>query len=282
MKHFQTHTEVTMRDTNMEDQSPPPDDLAIKTVDLRKEYDRTTALKSLDLTIPRGEIYAYLGPNGAGKTTTIKLLSGLINPTRGSMYLCGIDVLSEPVNSRKQIAYVPDQPYIYDKLTGREFLEFVGDLYHVPQSKVDHHIEEYTEVFDMGDYLDSLGETYSHGMKQRVVLSATFLHDPDVILIDEPLVGLDPESSRKVREIFREKSRNDNLTVFMSTHVLSIAEEISDRIGVLSEGELIAQGTMEELQDDEDPAESLEALFLSITDSHLNSSVPSGENRINE
>lgn len=242
---------------------------AIYTKSLHKQFNETTALRSLDLSVRSGEIYAYLGPNGAGKTTTIKLLSGLLRPTNGSMSVKGVDVVDNPVQIRDMIAYVPDQPYIYDKLTGREFLHFVGNLYDVPSDKIEDRVQKYSDLFETHDFLDSLGETYSHGMKQRVVLSATFLHDPEVILIDEPLVGLDPKSSRKVRYLFREKAHEEDITVFMSTHVLSIAEEIADRIGVITDGELIAEGTMEELQKEDSPAQNLEDLFLEITEQQV-------------
>jgi len=232
---------------------------------VRKEFHGTAAVDSLDLTVRTGEIYGFLGPNGAGKTTTIKMIAGLMSPTRGTLRVRGIDVRENALEARKRLAYVPDQPYLYDKLSGREFLTFVGELYHMEPSYIEEQIDRYTDLFQMETYLDDLAESYSHGMKQRVVLSATFLHDPDVILVDEPLVGLDPESSRLVRKLFRDQVDRGR-SIFMSTHVLSIAEDVADRIGVISKGRLLEEGTLKELRERAGRREAgLEELFMNIT-----------------
>ncbi len=241
---------------------------AIRLSGVRKEFSGTVAVQHLDLTIQCGEIYGFLGPNGAGKTTTIKMIAGLMRPTEGDISVRGIDVLRDSRAARKRLAYVPDQPYVYDKLTGREFLEFVGRMYNVGEEEIAAKIEQFADLFEMHGYLDDLGESYSHGMKQRVVLSATFLHEPDVVLVDEPLVGLDPESSRLVRRLFRDQVEQGN-TIFMSTHVLSIAEDVADRIGMIKDGELIEEGTLDELQQRTGRANAgLEELFLNITGGH--------------
>ncbi len=238
---------------------------AIRLDGVRKEFNGTVAVKSLDLVVDAGEIYGFLGPNGAGKTTTIKMIAGLMTPTDGDIYVRGLDVRENSLEARKRLAYVPDQPYLYDKLSGREFLTFVGRLYHKDEAHIEEQIERYTDLFEMDSYLDDLAESYSHGMKQRVVLSATFLHDPEVILVDEPLVGLDPESSRLVRKLFRNQVDRGK-SIFMSTHVLSIAEDVADRIGVISSGELVEEGTMNDLRERMGRERAgLEELFMDIT-----------------
>ncbi len=249
----------------MSDELTSEEPEAIRLEGVRKEFNKTVAVQSLDLTVERGEIYGFLGPNGAGKTTTIKMIAGLMTPTRGTIEVCGLDVQKQSLEARKRLAYVPDQPYLYDKLSGREFLTFVGRLYHHEDEYIHRQIQHYTDLFQMEEYLDDLAESYSHGMKQRVVLSATFLHDPDVILVDEPLVGLDPESSRLVRTLFREQV-DQGCSIFMSTHVLSIAEDVADRIGVIAEGELLEEGTLRELRQRAGQQEAgLEELFMNIT-----------------
>ncbi len=247
------------------EQNGGPEETAIWVRGLRKEFDGTVAVRNLDLTVDPGEIYAFLGPNGAGKTTTIKIINGLMAPTKGEVYVVGLSLRDRLNEVREHLAYVPDQPYIYDKLTGREFLEFTGRLYRMDEAAIEEKIDRYRQVFEMSEYLDDLGETYSHGMKQRVVLSATFMHEPDVILVDEPLVGLDPESSRLVRRLFREQVET-GVSIFMSTHVLSIAEDVADRIAVIDEGELIEEGTLEELRMRTGGGDGgLESLYMQIT-----------------
>lgn len=252
----------------MSDQSPS----AIETRNLRKEFRETVAVRDLDLDVQSGEIYAFLGPNGAGKTTTIKMITGLLEPTSGSVRIMGKSLDDQAMDVRNHLSYVPDQPFLYDKLSGREFLHFTARLHDIDPEERDRIILEFSEMFQMGAYLDDLGETYSHGMKQRVVLSAVFMQDPDVILVDEPLAGLDPESSHLVRRIFRQKARNGKC-IFMSTHVLSVAEAVADRIGVISKGQKIEEGTFEELRDRRgEEHQTLEELFLELTQTKSTSS----------
>ena len=232
---------------------------------LTKKYGEKTAVEDLTLKIARGECFAFLGPNGAGKTTTIKVMAGLLQPSSGTVRLCGHDIIDESVAAKDKLAYVPDQPYLYEKLSGREFLRFVADMYGIGREALDRHIERYTETFALAEYLDDLCEAYSHGMKQRVVLTAALLHDPEVLVVDEPMVGLDPRGARLVKDLFRERA-GAGFTVFLSTHSLAIAEEVADRIGVINRGHLIALGTLEELHERWGGEGGLEAMFLRITE----------------
>jgi ABC-2 type transport system ATP-binding protein len=229
-----------------------------------KRFGETVAVNDLSLEIPPGQLFAVLGRNGAGKTTTIKMIAGLLRPTAGSVGVCGFDVLRQPLEAKTRIAYVPDQPFLYDKLSGREFLRFTADMYRVEQGAARAaRIEELVRLFDMEDYVDELSETYSHGMKQRAVLAAALLHRPQVLVIDEPLVGLDPQNARRVKAVFREEARRGT-TLFMSTHTLSVAEEVADRIGILHEGRLVALGTMDELRAQSRSDGRLEDLYFKI------------------
>ncbi len=233
----------------------------IRLEQITKSYNGKTAVSGLDIEIPRGQVFAFLGPNGAGKTTTVKMIVGLLRPTGGSVSVCGLDVETQYEEIKKLISYVPDHPYVYDKLTGREFLYFVAKMYDLDKS--DERIERYAEVFETCDYLDSMIESYSHGMKQRIVISAALMRDPEVIVVDEPLVGLDPKSSRTVKDLFRERAK-EGATVFMSTHMISVAEETADRIGIIHHGRLVADGTPDELSCAEKGG--LEDMFLGITE----------------
>jgi ABC-2 type transport system ATP-binding protein len=228
-----------------------------------KEFGRKTAVNKLNLEIAPGEFFAFIGPNGAGKTTTIKMAVGLLKPTSGRVLISGVDIHEDYIAAKKKLGYVPDQPYLYDKLSGREFMKFVGGMYGMERTAIDKEIARLSEMFGMNSYVDELTETYSHGMKQRVVLSATLLHAPDVIVVDEPLVGLDPQTSRLVKEILKGETRKGR-TVFMSTHVLSIAEETADRIGIISHGDVVAIGSVQELLAQNKGAAKLEDVFFSI------------------
>ena len=229
-----------------------------------KRFDKKVAVDRLSLEIPPGELFAFLGPNGAGKTTTIKVITGLLHADEGEVCVCGHDVLKEPVAAKRHISYVPDEPYLYEKLSGREFLEFVGRMYRMSRQKTAAKVEELTETLSLGDYLDDLAEQYSRGMKQRVVVASALLHDPKVLVVDEPMVGLDPKSSRVVKDLLRRLS-NNGTAVFMSTHTLGVAEELADRIGIISRGQLVALGTLTELHKASDGAAGLEETFLQIT-----------------
>ena len=240
-------------------------DHAIILTAVRKSYGKTVAVRDLSLAIPRGQLFAFLGPNGAGKTTTIKMVVGLLQPDVGSVHVCGHEISANGLAAKAQLAYVPDQPFLYEKLTGREFLYFVGEMYGLPKALRDERIAALVDRLDITEFLDQLTESYSHGMKQKVVLAAALLHDPAVLIIDEPMVGLDPRGIRTVKNLFVEHTKKGG-TVFMSTHTLDIAESVADRIGIIRRGELIAMGTLDELRAKAQHEHSLEEIFLQLTD----------------
>lgn len=232
---------------------------------VNKQYGAKWAVKDLNLEVPSGEFFAFLGPNGAGKTTTIKMIAGLLRPTSGSIEVCGRSVERDYIGAKGLMAYIPDEPFIYDKLTGREFLDFVGRMYRMPLDELQRDIDRMIERFDMRVYIDELTETYSHGMKQRLAISAALVHHPKVIVVDEPLVGLDPVTSRIVKDTFKEQSRS-GVTLFMSTHLLSIAEEVSDRVGIIMNGTMVALGSCDEVKKLKSGSESLEEAFFHIVE----------------
>jgi len=237
----------------------------IQMENLTKEFSTKVAVKGIDLHVKKGELFVFLGPNGAGKTTTIKMLTGLVFPTSGTLKVNGLDVVKDSLEIKKILAYVPDEPYLYDKLTGREFLRFVGDMYGMDRFQGEKKIEELIDLFQARSYIDTLCESYSHGMKQRVVIASMLLHSPQVVVIDEPMVGLDPQSSRLFKDIIVEMTKRGT-TIFMSTHTLSVAEELADRIGIIHQGKIIALGTFKELQNQyKSEDKNLEELFLDIT-----------------
>lgn len=230
-----------------------------------RRYATKTAVRDLDLQIARGELFAFLGPNGAGKTTTIKMLVGLLQPTSGSIRIAGYDVVSQSREANLRIGYVPDEPYLYDKLSGREFLQFIGDMYGLSKQETERRIEQQIEDFGLAEFVDHLAESYSHGMKQRLVFASAFLHSPEVLVVDEPMVGLDPRSMRLVKDLMRARARA-GVTIFMSTHTLAIAEEIADRIGVITNGQLRFLGTVEDLRSHLSSNDTLEQMFLTLTE----------------
>ena len=231
---------------------------------VRKTFGSKVAVDDLSLAVPAGELFAFLGPNGAGKTTTVKMMAGLLRPDAGEIEIAGADVRTAYVQAKACLSYVPDQPYVYDKLSGREFMRFVGEMYGMTSRAIDVAADELVERFELGEFLDDLCESYSHGMKQRLVLSAALLHDPQVILVDEPMVGLDPKSARLVKRILRERT-GAGATVFMSTHTLDVAEEVADRIGIINRGRMVAVGTLAELRGIACTDGRLEEAFLRIT-----------------
>lgn len=236
----------------------------IRTEQLTKNFGGVRAVDGLNLDIAAGEFFAFLGPNGAGKTTTIKLLTGLLKPTSGRAIICGHDIQQEPMEARKHIAYVPDLPFLYDKLAPLEFMFFVGQLYGMDRDVIEQTSRELFTVFDLNGTREKLIETLSHGTRQRLVIASALLHNPKVIIIDEPMVGLDPRSARVVKDVLKERSRNGT-TVFLSTHILHVAEELADRIGILNRGKLIAVGTMDELRAASGVVGALEDTFLTLT-----------------
>ena len=238
-----------------------------------RNYGRKTAVDRLTLTIAPGELFALLGPNGAGKTTTIKMLVGLLRPNAGTVRICGYDVVCETRQANRCIGYVPDQPYLYDKLSGREFLQFIADLYGLQREESATHIAREIQNFGLAEFVDQLTETYSHGMKQRLVLAAALLHNPAVLILDEPMVGLDPRSMRLVKDILRDRA-NAGMVIFMSTHTLGLAEEIADRIGIVDRGQLRFLGTLAELRGQvAQEHTSLERMYLDLTATAENEAV---------
>lgn len=237
----------------------------IELKELTKNYGDFKAVNDLNLCVKKGEVFGFIGPNGAGKTTTIKMMSGILQPTRGTVLISGINMQDEPEKAKSKIGFIPDRPYLYEKLSGIEFLKFTADLYGVSKETFQTNADELLKDFSLADWADELVESYSHGMKQRLIMSAALLHDPEVIIVDEPMVGLDPAAIIMVKALFR-KLAGKGVTVFMSTHTLKVAEDTCDRIGVINKGRLIATGTTQELQRAANVSEAdLERVFLNLT-----------------
>jgi ABC-2 type transport system ATP-binding protein len=232
---------------------------------LVKRYGTHVAVAGLDLKVAPGEIFGFLGPNGAGKTTTVKCVTGLLKPTAGRVRVAGFDTATQTLQAKRAMGLVPDEPFVYPKLTGVEYLRFVGELYGAPLAAMKGRIPELLEMFELTPWGGELVESYSHGMRQKLVLAGILLHDPKVLVLDEPMVGLDPKSGRLVKDIFL-KLAERGTTIFMCTHVLEIAEKLCDRIGIMIGGKMIACGTMAELQTQAKmDGSDLEGLFLSLT-----------------
>ncbi|MGD8666431.1 MAG: ABC transporter ATP-binding protein [Desulfobacterales bacterium] len=237
----------------------------IELKDLTKKYGDFEAVKDLNLCVIKGEVFGFIGPNGAGKTTTIKMMSGILEPTGGTVSIAGIKMRDEPEKAKSKIGFIPDRPYLYEKLSGMEFLKFTADLYGVSEETFQASAYKILKDFSLADWADELVESYSHGMKQRLIMSAALLHDPEVIIVDEPMVGLDPAAIIMVKALFR-KLAAKGVTVFMSTHTLKVAQDTCDRIGVINKGRLIATGTTQELQRAANVSEAdLEQVFLNLT-----------------
>lgn len=237
----------------------------IKTINLTKRYGKLTAVDNLNLEISSGEIFGFLGPNGAGKTTTFKLIVGLLQPTSGTVTIGGHDILKNPIEAKSLIGFIPDQPFIYPKLSGTEYLRFICGLYGLNHHEGEQRIPELLELFELSEWGSELVESYSHGMRQRLVMASAIIHKPQVIVIDEPMVGLDPRGARMVKEIFRGMSRK-GVGIFMSTHTMEVAEQMCDRIGIIQDGRLIAVGTMPELRElSGAEGKHLESIFLKLT-----------------
>jgi ABC-2 type transport system ATP-binding protein len=230
-----------------------------------KRYGPKTAVEDLTLHIPAGELFAFLGPNGAGKTTTIKLICGLLFPTAGTVLVGGFDVKKQGDRARELIAYVPDMPFLYEKLTGREFLHFMAEMYLMDRETARQRQEEVIKLFKLEEFVDDLTERYSHGMRQRTVFAAALLHEPKVLIVDEPTVGLDPRSVRDLKDLLRRQAEVGGVTIFLSSHSLDIVEQLADRIGIIDHGKLIGCGTFETLRDQAKMVGSLEDVFLTLT-----------------
>jgi ABC-2 type transport system ATP-binding protein len=238
----------------------------IEIQNLTKTFGALCAVRDLSLHVPAGEVFCFLGPNGAGKTTTIKILTGLMKPTSGSARVAGFDILSQPLEAKKRIGYIPDMPYLYERLTSREFFEFVGDLYDIPRSRVQSEMTTAFDLFDLQEQRDMIIKDLSHGMRQRLIYCATFLHEPSVLFVDEPLTGLDPYTIRMLKNLLIKKARA-GMTVFLTTHILALAEDIADRIGIILQGQVEALGTTEELVK-LTGGKNLEDAFLRLTAKH--------------
>ncbi|MBI3585885.1 MAG: ABC transporter ATP-binding protein [Ignavibacteriales bacterium] len=230
-----------------------------------KKFGNFTAVDGISLTVQKGEFFGFLGPNGAGKTTTIKMMTGLFTPTQGEIIINGYDIAKNPIEAKMTVAYVPDQPFLYDKLTGREFMYFVGGLFKMDKKKLKLKIDELVEHFEIGDWVDKRTEDYSQGMRQRTTIAAALVHEPLSIIIDEPMIGLDPRSAKIVRETLRKKAQ-EGVSVFMSTHSLPIAEELCTRIGIIHNGKLAFVGTQEHLELHKQQYDGkFESVFLELT-----------------
>jgi ABC-2 type transport system ATP-binding protein len=230
-----------------------------------KKFGSFTAVDDISLVVPAGEFFGFLGPNGAGKTTTIKMMAGLFAPTSGQILMNGFDVMKNPIEAKSFTSYVPDQPFLYDKLTGREFLYFIGGLYKMEKKAIARKIDEVIEHFDIGEWVDKRTEDYSQGMRQRVTIAAALVHEPKAFIIDEPMVGLDPKSAKIVRETLKMMA-SKGVCIFMSTHSLPTAEELCDRVGFIKDGRLVFLGTQEDLQVYKQKYDGkFESVFLELT-----------------
>ncbi len=232
---------------------------------LTKRYGSFTAVNDISLDVPKGELFGFLGPNGAGKTTTLRMIAGILQATAGTVEVAGHDIDKEPQAAKSRLGFIPDRPYVYEKLTGAEFLRFVAGLYGQGGSGVESRMDELLALFELTDWKDQLVEKYSHGMRQKLIISSALVHRPDVIVVDEPMVGLDPKGQSFLKDLFRQFCDRGG-TVLMSTHTLEIAEAVCDRIAIIQKGRIAAVGTMAEVRHQtESHGQSLEQLFLKLT-----------------
>lgn len=239
-------------------------DAYLQLINLHKSYGDKVAVHDLDLSVPRGEIFGLLGPNGAGKTTTFKMIVGLLHPTHGRVLIDGLDMARHPLDAKRRLGFVPDTPLLYDKLTALEYLGFVADLYEIDPPQARRRATELLRIFDLSENAEDLIDSFSHGMKQKMALAGALVHDPALLVMDEPTVGLDPKSARLIKDILRQLTER-GVCIVMSTHILEIAERMCDRIGIIDQGKLIAVGTMAELRRGTEADRSLEDIFLSLT-----------------
>jgi ABC-2 type transport system ATP-binding protein len=237
----------------------------IKLDHVTKRYGTKTAVVDLSLDIAAGELFAFLGPNGAGKTTTIKMLCGLLFPTSGTVSVGGHDILTDGDRARQLLSYVPDLPFLYEKLTGREFLHFIADMYGLPPETGRARVAAVIDLFNLKDFVDDLTERYSHGMRQRTVFASALVHQPKVLVVDEPTVGLDPKSVRQLKDLLRRQA-DEGTTVFLSSHSLDVVEQLADRIAIVDHGRLVSCGTLEALREQAEVDGSLEEVFLRLTE----------------
>jgi ABC-2 type transport system ATP-binding protein len=232
---------------------------------LSKHYGSFIAVDGIDLHVPKGELFGFLGPNGAGKTTTLRIIAGILRPTAGRVWLGGVDLLAQPMAAKARLGFIPDRPFVYDKLTGGEFLRFVAGLYNQDGASVEKRIDELLHLFELTQWKDELVESYSHGMRQKLIISSALIHRPELIVVDEPMVGLDPRGARLLKDIFRAFVARGG-TVLMSTHTLEVAQAMCDRVAIIQQGRIVAQGTMAQLRQQTAAGDaSLEELFLRLT-----------------
>ncbi len=234
---------------------------------LVKKYGAFTAVDRIELEVQAGQVYGVLGPNGAGKTTTLKMLTGLLMPTSGIITIAGHRMDLDPVAAKSITGFIPDRPYIYDKLTAFEYLTFIGGLYQMPKARVSKRVRELLELFALGEWADSLIESFSHGMKQRLTFAGALLPEPKLLVVDEPMVGLDPKGHRLIKDLFKRLTERDGMTILLSTHTLEVAEEICDEVAIINHGRVVGRGTMEQLRGETgESAATLEQVFLRITE----------------
>ncbi|MFA7228269.1 MAG: ABC transporter ATP-binding protein [Melioribacteraceae bacterium] len=237
----------------------------LKLINLEKSFGNFTAVNKINLEIEKGELFGFLGPNGAGKTTTIKMITGLLYPTSGKIILDGMDVWENPIETKRKIGFIPDQPFLYDKLTGREFLEFSGGLFNLPIELIRRNISQISDKLKIGDWIDKRSEEYSQGMRQRIVIASALLHEPEFLIIDEPMVGLDPQSAFDVKNILKTIAKNGT-TVFMSTHSLNVVDEICTHVGIINRGNLIFRDSIDALRLlINEQNKNIEELFIQLT-----------------
>lgn len=237
----------------------------IQLKNLSKKYGKFTAVDNIDLHVKRGELFGFVGPNGAGKTTTLRMIAGILRPTSGRVLLGGDDVVTNPMSAKARLGFIPDRPFLYEKLTGAEFLRFVAGLYGQDGAVIEKRSNELLDLFELTAWKDQLIEAYSHGMRQKLIISSALIHRPEAIVVDEPMVGLDPRGARLLKDIFRAFVKKGG-TVLMSTHTLEIAEAMCDRVAIIQSGSIVASGTMAELREQTEAGDaSLEELFLKVT-----------------
>ena len=246
----------------------------IRIINLRKQYGRLAAVDNLNIEVAPGEIFGFLGPNGAGKTTTIRVMMGILRASSGRVIFGGHDVEQEPQQAKAIAGFIPDRPFIYEKLSGKEFLTFIAKLHRMESARLTRRIDELLEYFELANWQDELVEGFSHGMKQRLVLCAALVHEPRILIVDEPMVGLDPKGARTIKDLFRSLAKNGT-TVFLSTHSISVAEEVCHRIGIIQKGHLIASGTMADIYRLTRGNDSnLEDVFLELTRQQADLALP--------
>ena len=237
----------------------------IRLENLTKRYGKFVAVNNIELHVPRGQLFGFLGPNGAGKTTTLRMIAGILQPTEGRVWIGGDDLIDSPMAAKARLGFIPDRPFIYEKLTGAEFLRFVAGLFGHDGEKVERRIDELLTVFELSHWKDELVESYSHGMRQKLIISSALIHRPECIVVDEPMVGLDPKGARLLKDIFGSFVERGG-TVLMSTHTMEVAEAMCDRIAIIQEGNIVASGSMDELRSQTAAGDvSLEELFLKLT-----------------